>query len=87
MRGKSAIVFHNKNKHSAKELIEMKVLVFKSKKGTHYASFNEGIISVYLPKDFKPEYKQAKNGSEYFTAEVELYKSKKNNKYSFIVKK
>ena len=64
----------------------MKVLVFKSKKGTHYASFNEGIISVYLPKDFKPAYKKANNGSEYFLAEVELYKSKKNNKYSFIVK-
>ena len=64
----------------------MKVLVFKSKKGTHYANFNEGIISVYLPKDFKPAYRQAKNGSEYFLAEVELYKSKKNNKYSFIVK-
>ena len=65
----------------------MKVLVFKSKKNDmHYASFNDGIISVYLPKDFKPEYRKAKNGSDFFLAEVELYKSKKNNKYSFIVK-
>lgn len=29
MRGKSAIVFHNKNKHSAKELIEMKDIAKK----------------------------------------------------------
>lgn len=65
----------------------MKAIIFQNKKNNdyHYAHFNDSLISVYLPDDYTPKYKTAKNGNKYFIADVELYKSMKNNKYSFIV--